>query len=56
MPHFEVYEGVNIEFQLFKNSVSFAVFDPKRKNEDINFTFPSSKQKILVGPILVLLL
>ena len=29
MPHFEVYEGGNIEFLLFKNSVSFAVFGPK---------------------------
>ena len=51
MPHFEVYEGGNIEFLLFKNSVSFAVFGPKRNNEGINFTFLSSKQSVLVAPI-----
>ena len=39
MPHFEVYEGGNIEFLLF----SFAVFDPIRK-EAINSTFSSSKK------------
>ena len=43
MSHFEVYEGGNIEFLVFKNSVSFAVFGPKRKVEAINSTFPSSK-------------
>ena len=43
VPHFEVYEGGNVEFLLFKNSISFAVFGPKRKVEAINSTFQSSK-------------
>ena len=30
MPHFEGYEGGNIEFLLFEISVSFAVFSPKK--------------------------
>ena len=44
MPHLE---GGNIEFLLFKNSVSYAAFGPIRKNEAINSTFPSSK--LLIG-------
>ena len=32
MPHFEVYEGGNVEFLVFKNSVSFAAFGPKKED------------------------